>query len=34
VTSQNGMLTINVGDLNTTDTGSDAAYRIVDVNGP
>jgi hypothetical protein len=33
-TSQNGTLTINVGTLNTTSTGSDAAYRIVDVNGP
>jgi hypothetical protein len=32
VTSQNGTLTINVGSLKTTSTGSDAAYRVVDVS--
>jgi hypothetical protein len=32
--SQNGALVIDVGSLSTTGTGSDAAYRIVDTNGP
>jgi hypothetical protein len=33
-TSTNGTLTIDVGTLATTSTGSDAAYRIVDLNAP
>jgi hypothetical protein len=32
-TSQNGTLSVNVGTLKTTGAGSDAAYRVTDVNG-
>ena len=30
--AQNGVLTINVGSLKTSDVGPDAAYRVTDLS--